>query len=637
MNRIEANLVRVAAAIPQVKVGNVQFNLEQIKDLVGQALEKETDVILFPELSITGYSCGDLFHQEALLKAANDGIQDLLEFSKGKPIIIIVGAPLVGRDGRLMNSALVICNGFSSGQQDKRNLPNYKEFYEKRWFAEGERSSVWDVNGRFTFGIEICEDVWAPLPPCTEMVRRGADIIFNLSTSNELIGKHAYLVSMLKQRSADHICGYVYASSGYGESTQDLTFMGNAMIFENGKFLAKDDRSLESMRSNRFVISDIDIESLRNERRTNTTFSKFLGSGRDDEFIPYNAICGFKDDYEHKEDTLRTYNGQPFVPSINVRYRAEEILRMQVLALSKRLEHTGMKPVIGVSGGSDSTWALIVIRESMKFLGKPASDIVAVSMPGFATSNRTKTNARLLSEAVGADFREIDITEICRAELRALGHDEEIQDITYENVQARTRTQILMNLSNQVGGLVIGTGDLSELALGWCTYNADHMSMYGVNASVPKTLIKALIEEYSKFSGGGEDLGRVLTDILKTPVSPELKGTGAGGDQAQVTEDNIGPYELHDFFLYNMIRHGFGPKKIFYLSQHVSGWKEKFNEETIKKWLKVFIKRFFTQQFKRSCLPDGPKIGSISLSPRGDWRMPSDACMDVWMKELREL
>lgn len=626
MNRKDFSLVRVAAAISDVKVANVEYNVKSIMGLMSDAFSADVDVIVFPELCVTGYTCGDLFHSSTLLSSAKGGIIEIIGHSYNTPgMISIIGAPYV-EGSKLFNAAYVIQDGNILGIVKKQNLPGYKEFYEERWFAEGkENSNPIFKTPDLCFGVEICEDVWAPEPPSVGLVKRGAEVIFNLSASNELIGKHTYLISLLKQQSARLICGYVYASAGYGESSQDVVYAGNGIILENNKILAKSDRFKPSAQ---LVVSDIDLESLRNERLTNTTFSKFFELDQD------NIIYSGKIKPAKNEGTVRIYNGLPFVPGegMGLNLRCQEILDIQSHALAKRLDHTGMKPVIGVSGGSDSTWALIVIMEALKKLGHPTSDCIGITMPGFATSGRTKGNSEKLMKALGIDYKTIDITEICRAELKALGHDETTQDITYENVQARTRTQILMNLSNQEHGLVIGTGDLSELALGWCTYNADHMSMYGVNVSVPKTLIKSLIGWYAN-NVADETCKEVLLDILDTPVSPELTGSGATGETAQVTEDKIGPYELHDFFLYNTLRHGFAPSKILYLSKHATFSKD-YTEETIKKWLKVFISRFFSQQFKRSCLPDGPKIGSISLSPRGDWRMPSDADVREWIKQL---
>lgn len=606
------NLFRVATAIPKVEVGNVEKNVDGIIELWGKAFEEDVEILLFPELCLTGYTCGDLFHQNKLLEEVENGLSRLIDLSLTtySGMMIIVGLPRV-KNGKLINSAALISNG-NVQFVGKKYLPGYKEFYEPRWFSSTEEDPKVFKFGGIKFGVELCEDLWSPEPPSVELVRRGAEVVFNLSASNELIGKHDYLVGMLKQHSARHICGYVYCSSGYGESSQDLVYAGNGIILENGKILAKSNRfSMDPQ----LVIYDLDIESLRNERMVNTSFKQ----AKDVEPIDLGNSMTSSPDL-----VMRSWNAYPFRANDA---RCKEIFEMQSHALAKRLEHTGMKAVIGVSGGSDSTWALLVIMRALKKLGRPTTDCIGVSMPGFATSNRTKGNAWKLMEALGITAKEIDITEICKAELKALGHSEDVQDITFENVQARTRTQILMNLANQEGGLVIGTGDLSELALGWCTYNADHMSMYGVNVSVPKTLIKTLIWWYAVSNPVERN---ILQDILDTPVSPELTGTGAEGEEAQVTEDKIGPYELHDFFLYNTLRHGYSPEKILYIAQY-SELIEKWSIDEIEKWLGVFIKRFFTQQFKRSCLPDGPKIGSISLSPRGDWRMPSDASYKGWM------
>lgn len=597
-------MIRVATAVPEVRVGDVDYNVAKIKELIEKAKKEDVDIVIFPELAITGYTCGDLFLTSSLRNKVMPAIK---EIQKNIPngLLVIVGAPIIQK-GKLYNSAVLLTNK-KIFIENKVFLPNYKEFYEQRWFSEGklEDKKVYRFKG-VTFGVEICEDVWAPEPPSTYLVKKGAaQIIFNLSASNELVGKHDYLVSLLKQQSARLISGYVYASAGFGESSTDLVYAGNGIIIENGKILEESPRfTLQDQ----LTVADIDVEALDNERAVNKTFQRFL----DTEKSVFIEIPGGK--YKEKEDLRRKVNPFPFKADAT---RYKEIFNIQVTALAKRLQHTGMKPVIGVSGGSDSTWALVIAVEACRKLGKPTTDVLGVSMPGFATSERTRKNAKALSEEMGITFKEIDITSICKAELEALSHPLDIQDITYENVQARTRTQILMNLANQERGLVIGTGDLSELALGWCTYNADHMSMYGVNASVPKTLVKELIAWYSD--------SPVFKNILSTPVSPELTGTGAEGDKPQVTEDNIGPYEVHDFVLYHFLRHGFGPEKIKFLAEHTV-----LKKYDLDKWIAVFFKRFTQQQFKRSCLPDGPKIGSVSLSPRGDWRMPSDSSTELW-------
>lgn len=597
-------MIRVATAVPEVRVGDVDYNVAKIKELIEKAKKEDIDIVVFPELAITGYTCGDLFLTSSLRNKVMPAIKEIQK-SIPNGLLVIVGAPIVQK-GKLYNSAVLLTNE-KILTENKVFLPNYKEFYEQRWFSEGklEDKKVYRFKG-ITFGVEICEDVWAPEPPSTYLVKKGAaQIIFNLSASNELVGKHDYLVSLLKQQSARLISGYVYASAGFGESSTDLVYAGNGIIIENGKILEESPRfTLQDQ----LTVADIDVEALDNERAVNKTFQRFL----DIEKSVFIEIPGGK--YKEKRDLRRKVNPFPFKADAT---RYKEIFNIQVTALAKRLQHTGMKPVIGVSGGSDSTWALVIAVEACRKLGRPTTDVLGVSMPGFATSERTRKNAKALSEEMGITFKEIDITSICKAELEALSHPLDIQDITYENVQARTRTQILMNLANQEGGLVIGTGDLSELALGWCTYNADHMSMYGVNASVPKTLVKELIAWYSD--------SPVFKNILSTPVSPELTGTGAEGDNPQVTEDNIGPYEVHDFVLYHFLRHGFGPEKIKFLAEHTV-----LKKYDLDKWIAVFFKRFTQQQFKRSCLPDGPKIGSVSLSPRGDWRMPSDSSTELW-------
>ena len=597
-------MIRVATAVPEVRVGDVDYNVAKIKELIEKAKKEDVDIVVFPELAITGYTCGDLFLTSSLRNKVMPAIKEMQK-SIPNGLLVIVGAPIIQK-GKLYNSAVLLTNE-KILIENKVFLPNYKEFYEQRWFSEGklEDKKVYRFKG-VTFGVEICEDVWAPEPPSTYLVKKGAaQIIFNLSASNELVGKHDYLVSLLKQQSARLISGYIYASAGFGESSTDLVYAGNGIIIENGKILEESPRF--TLRD-QLTVADIDVEALDNERAVTKTFQRFL----DIEKSVFIEIPGGK--YKEKRDLRRKVNPFPFKADAT---RYKEIFNIQVTALAKRLQHTGMKPVIGVSGGSDSTWALVIAVEACRKLGRPTTDVLGVSMPGFATSERTRKNAKALSEEMGITFEEIDITSICKAELEALSHPLDIQDITYENVQARTRTQILMNLANQEGGLVIGTGDLSELALGWCTYNADHMSMYGVNASVPKTLVKELIAWYSD--------SPVFKNILSTPVSPELTGTGAEGDKPQVTEDNIGPYEVHDFVLYHFLRHGFGPEKIKFLAEHTV-----LKKYDLDKWIAVFFKRFTQQQFKRSCLPDGPKIGSVSLSPRGDWRMPSDSSTELW-------
>ena len=621
--------VRVAAGIPRVEVADVDFNVSQIKALIEKAYKAECDFIVFPELCVTGYTCQDLFHQEALLEKSKQAVEELQLSLDDKPeMIVIIGAPYKSTSGKLLNTAYILNGGLVEGKVSKHYLPGYKEFYEPRWFSScKDLSHVFRFSG-INFGVEICEDVWSPIPPSSYLVQKGADLIFNLSASNELIGKHDYLRGLLQHHSAQTICGYVYSGAGYGESSQDMVFSGNGFIIENGKVLKEAERF---QTDSQIIISDIDVESLRNERMVNTTFQSFLNEIPD----PSYSIINCTGSAREKSSSYRNpYNGHPFVPGGKALLdRSSEILEFQAISLARRIDKLGMNPVIGISGGSDSTWALIVAHEAVKKAIKKAS-IIGVTMPGFATSSRTKNNSLSLMDQYCDIKLEIDITEMCKAELKALGHDEAVQDITYENVQARSRTQILMNISNQKHGFVIGTGDLSELALGWCTYNGDQQSMYGVNCSVPKTLIKSLIKWYNQNRVPQKNQW-LLNDILNTPVSPELKGTGADTSKsgAQVTENEIGPYELHDFYLYNMLRHGFGPKKLLWIAQH-SDLTSKYSLSDMKKWLRVFIQRFFSQQFKRNNLPDGPKIGSISLSQRGDWRMPSDATAKAWLDEL---
>lgn len=627
--------VRVASCVPGISVCDVKSNLEAIKELISEAARHSVDVAVFPELCLTGYTCQDMFHQSSLLEEVDNALSEIkshLRIKENRNLTVIVGAPYMD-NGKLKNGAYVIQWDKPRKVVGKRNLPNYKEFYEKRWFAEDDEELQIFVHSKFKFGIEICEDVWAPEPPSTKLVKAGAEVIFNLSASNELVGKNDYLMRLLQQQSERLICGYVYSSAGWGESTQDLVFPGKAYIYENGKLLGG--QKSFGVTDGDMIIRDIDLEALRHERVVNTTFSKFFNPGVGVKEVNVDVdICRMM--ISPGKDLRREVNALPFNASDK---RCQEIFDIQVLALAKRIYHTGLKPVLGISGGSDSTWAAIIAYEAIAELewDDPVSgiNVLGVTMPGFATSERTYKNSIELMKALFMDSKDIDIKDICSAELEALGHSKEVQDITYENVQARTRTQILMNLANQEGGFVVGTGDMSELALGWCTYNADHMSMYGVNAGVPKTLIKRLIKWYAENkTNDNEELKKCLLDILDTPVSPELTGTGATGKAAQVTEDKIGPYELHDFFLYNFLRHGYSPTKILFLAQHAEGFSKDYDLGELKRWLKVFLKRFFSQQFKRSCLPDGPKIGSISLSPRGDLRMPTDAVVDLWLKEI---
>ena len=631
--------INVAAAVPAIKVADVDYNVQQIESLMAQAEGKGVEILVTPELCITGYSCQDLFREQLLLDKSEEGILQLLDFTRKLDTILVVGAPVLV-NSLLYNCAVVIQRGQILGIVPKTYLPNYGEFYEKRWFASAQDLNPTDIyfagspvhvssepilfttGDGVKFGVEICEDVWAPIPPSNNLALAGADIILNLSASDELIGKHDYLRSLLAQQSARTIGGYVYASCGFGESTQDVVYGGNAMIFENGKLLVEGERfSFQPQ----IRMCQIDVEKLRTERRQNTTFIN-AQRGAHALNIPAKAVAP-------KDFVLtRDIDAHPFIPkSGDMQTRCEEILSIQVAGLAKRLYHINAKTaVIGISGGLDSTLALLVTVKAFDKLGLERKGIVGVTMPGFGTTDRTYNNAIKLMQTLGVTIREISIAKAVTQHFEDIGHDMKQHDITYENSQARERTQILMDVANQVNGIVVGTGDLSELALGWATYNGDHMSMYGVNAGVPKTLIRYLVSYVA-----GEMATETLLDIVDTPISPELIPADEQGRIKQKTEDLVGPYELHDFFIYYFLRYGFGPAKIYIMAQ--KAFADAYDDETIKKWLKTFCRRFFTQQFKRSCLPDGPKVGSVSLSPRGDWRMPSDASYALWLKECEKL
>lgn len=638
--------IKVATAIPHVKVADCTFNTGRIKALMEQAANKHVHIVCFPELSITAYTCADLFHQQLLVEEAEKALQKLVEETAYLTVISIVGLPVrVG--GRLFNCAVVFASGRIIAVVPKTHLPNYNEFYEKRWFVSSTdaitdtvtlagQSAPFGIHlligsGDFRFAIEICEDLWMPVPPGSLHTLMGAQVIFNLSASNELISKNDYLLSLISQQSARCISGYVYAGAGFGESSQDIVFGGKGIVVENGRIIAEAARfSFEEQ----LCISEIDLELLDNERQKNVSFSQ---DGLD--LLPalpeYRLVECTLPQVETFELT-RSISPTPFIPSgTELDKRCEEIFSIQIGGLAKRLVHTQAKTVvIGISGGLDSTLALLVTALTFDKLAKSRTGIIGVTMPGFGTTGRTYNNAIGLMQSLGVTVRDIDITAASLQHFKDIGHDESVHDVTYENTQARERTQILMDIANKEGGLVIGTGDLSELAIGWCTYNGDHMSMYGVNSGIPKTLIRYLVSWVANHRIGGKSAD-ILKDILDTPVSPELLPKDANGNIAQKTEDIIGPYELHDFFLYYMVRYGFRPSKVFYLAQQA--FKGVYDGDTIRKWLKIFVKRFFYQQFKRSCLPDGPKVGSINLSPRGDWRMPSDAAADLWLKDAEEI
>lgn len=645
--------VKVAAAVPLVKVADVDYNLQQVENIIAQEEGRGVEIIVFPELCLTGYTCQDLFRQQILLDAAESAVLRLMEFTRQLDIVTIVGLPVeVGNV--MLNCAAVIQKGELLALVPKTYLPNYAEFYEKRWFASSVQLKPTETHFAGTkiqvsneplilttwqgvrFGVEICEDVWAPTPPSNHLALAGADIVFNLSASDELIGKNAYLKQLLSQQSARLMMGYVYASSGFGESTQDVVYGGNGLIYENGKLIAETERfSVETQ----VVRAQIDIEKLRAERRTNSTF---VTAQQNREARNINCRSTEMRDFVLE----RQVNPHPFIPSgENMRKSCEEIFSIQVMGLAKRLVHTACKTaVVGISGGLDSTLALLVIVKTFDKLGLDRKGIIGVTMPGFGTTDRTHSNAVQLMKNLGITVLEIPIREAVTQHFKDINHDADVHDVTYENSQARERTQILMDLANKHNGMVIGTGDLSELALGWATYNGDHISMYGVNVSIPKTLIKHLVQyvaDNEQPTTADQHLTATTTtkallyDIIDTPISPELIPADEEGNIKQKTEDLVGPYELHDFFLYYIMRYGFHPQKVFMLAQYA--FANSYDDDTIKKWLKTFIRRFFNQQFKRSCLPDGPKVGSVSLSPRGDWRMASDACSTIWLKEAEQL
>lgn len=646
---MQNGFVKVAAAVPAVKVADCEYNTLQIENIIAQAEGKGVEIIVFPELCITGYSCQDLFRQSLLLEQVEASMLMLLDFTRNLDIISIVGLPVVVGD-MLLNCAAVIQKGDLLGLIPKTYLPNYSEFYEKRWFASSQdlqpteirfagnkilvtpQPTLFKTCDGVLFGIEICEDVWAPAPPSNRLALAGADMTFNLSASDELIGKHKYLKSLLSQQSARTISGYIYSGCGFGESSQDVVYAGNAFIYENGQLLAEGERFSFKPQ---VIISQIDIEKLRSERRNNSTY---VNAQREHDARIVNAHTTVA---QRDFELIRDVDPHPFIPGQeDMGTSCNEIFSIQVAGLAKRLVHTNCKTVIlGISGGLDSTLALLVCVKTFDKLGWSRKGIVGVTMPGFGTTNRTHNNAVTLMESLGVTIREVSISAAVEQHFKDIGHDMSVHDVTYENSQARERTQILMDLGNQLGGLVIGTGDLSELALGWATYNGDHMSMYGVNAGIPKTLIRHLVQYVAE---SVDDTSReTLLDIIDTPVSPELIPADEDGNIRQKTEELVGPYELHDFFLYYVLRFGFRPLKIFMLASKAFNGNNNgttfYDDATIKKWLTIFLRRFFSQQFKRSCLPDGPKVGSVSLSPRGDWRMPSDASSTLWLKECEQI
>ena len=638
--------ITVAAGTPKIRVADCRYNAEQIFTLMREADKQGVKVLALPELCLTGYTCGDLFLQDTLLNGAEEGLKTILEATKHLDLVAAIGLPVRDKwNNKLYNCAAVIQKGEILGLVPKTYLPNYGEFYEERWFTPSggfdgvdhnvtlcgqevnlSRNGIFGCTGldSLVIGVEICEDLWAPEPPSAVLARQGATIILNLSASNETVGKAAYRRSLVTGQSGRLVCGYVYADAGEGESTTDLVFTGHNIIAENGTLLA------ERRFATGLTISEIDVKKLAAERRRMNTYAS-------PEKTPEIWRISFDMDLTRTRLT-RHISPTPFVPedAESRQARCSEILCIAALGLKKRLEHTGAKTaVVGLSGGLDSTLAVLITALAMQMLDRPSTDIIAVTMPCFGTTDRTKSNAVLLAERLGATLRTVDISGSVRSHFRDIGHDPEDHSVTYENAQARERTQVLMDIANATGGLVIGTGDLSELALGWCTYNGDHMSNYAVNAGIPKTLVRHLVSFISDDKEAEDPkLSTVLTDILDTPVSPELL-PAVQGEISQKTEDLVGPYELHDFFLYYIIRWGFGPRKVLRLAERA--FAGKYSRAVLLKWLRNFYRRFFSQQFKRSCLADGPKVGSVALSPRGDWRMPSDAVAALWQEELEGL
>ena len=665
--------IRTAAAVPAVRIADIEYNTAEICRLAGEAFEKEVSLVVFPELAITGYTCADLFGQSLLVKAAENGIKKILEFTRGKAVTIVVGAPVPYRS-RLYDCAVVIRNGNVKGIVPK----TYITPEESRWFASGSDFLSADVRndgsildngkdcvregycgeiryagqrcnispnmlfgiGHCTFAIELGDDLWAPVPPSSYQVLQGAQVIANLSADKEILMRDEYRRNLLKQHSAKTISGYIYASAGFGESSQDNVYAGTASIWENGYQIVENERyQTESS----MIIGDIDIERIEGLRRSSNNFRNISPAGTDASsyYRLYDRrSLGAAQETDFEKELYRYIEPHPFVPAEGLDYRCREILSMQVTALARRLSHIGCRTaVLGISGGLDSTLALLVTVMAFDKLGWSHDRIIAVTMPGFGTTSRTRNNAWDLMEALGATCREISIVPACEQHFKDISHDPSVHNATYENAQARERTQILMDIANQTNGIVVGTGDLSEMALGWATYNGDQMSMYGVNAGIPKTLVRSLVKwaAENKFDSCADNEGRcirtILLDIVDTPISPELLPANENGEIQQVTENLVGPYELHDFFIYNFIRFGYSPDKIYFLAR--KAFAKPYDDQTILKWLKTFVRRFFSQQFKRSCMPDGPKVGSVGLSPRGDWNMPSDAWSTLFSSDIQ--
>lgn len=633
--------VKVAAAVPFVKVADCFYNVERHVAMVRRAEEQKVEMLTFPELSITGYTCGDLFLQPFLLEQAEEAICQLADQTKDLKMLIIVGMPLRAEE-KLYNAAVAIQEGKILGAIPKTYLPNYREFQEKRWFDSSLDLSYSTVMigdhevqfghdiifkcGEVGVGVEICEDMWTPVTPGTRLALNGAHLIFNLSASNENAGKNRYIKSLITSLSSQAITGYIYCSCGFGESSTDLVYTGKAFIAEYGEMVAEMERfKLEE----KLLVSDIDVERIRTERLINSSFrtAASIYAGEKLKVVPFELK-----DADRSYEMSRPVERNPFMPSTtNLPERCEEMCQIQMVGLAQRLNHLGNpKIIIGVSGGLDSTLALVVAVRTMDMLGRDRKDIIGVTMPGLGTSSRTYENSKRMMELLGITSRDIPISEATIQHLQAIGHDTTTQDITYENAQARERTQILMDIANMEGGFVLGTGDLSELALGWCTYNGDHSSMYSINGSIPKTSVKMMVHYMSKANIFGEELSKILLDVVDTPVSPEL----TGGDLKQKTEDIIGPYEVHDFYLYHMLQNAYSPNKIFYLAR--KAFEGTYSREQLKHWMLIFARRFFAQQYKRNFLPDGPKVGVVSLSPRGTWRMPSDASSQMWLDTIEK-
>lgn len=649
---MENGYLRVAAVAPRVNVADVDYNVARMAEACESVARQGVRLVVFPEMSITAYTCGDLFHSTTLLDAAERGLRQLAEKTASSGVWVVAGAPLRGRDGRLYNCAVLMSNGHIVSAVPKTYIPNYNEFYEKRWWASasGATDSEITVCGEtvpfgthvlesidgVVVGFELCEDLWAPLPPSTHAALAGAEVIVNLSASDDLIGKYDYLLDLIKQQSARCLSAYIYAGAGYGESSTDLVFDGKAIIAENGTVLAKNERWNPDKA---IAIADIDVWALRRDRMHIGTFGDcrtkegVYGSCRVQHVFSDTPVM-----HPNSGDgrILRHIDPHPFVPGDEIiSSRCEEIIHIQSAGLMRRLDFTHTRSlVVGISGGLDSTLALLVATTAFDRLGLDRKGIIGVTMPGFGTTGRTYNNALTLMKALGVTIREISIVPAVEQHFKDIGHDSRVHDVTYENAQARERTQLLMDIANQSGGMVLGTGDLSELALGWATYNGDHMSMYGVNAGVPKTLVKYLVRWYAMRAD--DDAERAaLIDIIDTPISPELVPADEHGNIKQKTEDLVGPYELHDFVLYYVLRFGFSPRRIFMMARQA--FEGQYDDATIKHWMRTFYRRFFMQQFKRSCLPDGPKVGSVCLSPRGDWRMPSDASAALWLRECDAL